>query len=538
MKLVLFVLCLLGGVTAVFVGLLVPAHLRATDPFLLRALPPVKTLVQLAADEAKDHPPAAKVLLLAAEKLDLPGTETALEVLRENRGQSGGKTVFSRLENQYAGLNRVQEIPVLRLLRSPESREQIESSLVTTQGRRVLETRGRANLTIFAPADSAAGFPLQAAVLTTAFLVDRHSFESRLQDAVVQLTATGQTSEIEEFYLNILALARRFSAAQIVAFVSHISTLPALDTLARALQDHPDSEPMIYSAVLMSRDGAAVADYLRQFRSTGLEDIEFALSLGTEPLHRLLRSGNPVFRSTIYNEFASDSRFAFIFRPLVRFAVASATGAFLLKLLLLADGAFLLALSSKFLDRERDPNYIWFNQHHLIRRSAAALVMLLLLMIVGEPYLARGGAEPPPPPRFKISLAAMVTPPAPTPEPSKFMIDPHTLLAIITFLCLQTVIYVICMVKLAEIRKQPISSEKKLKLLDNEENLFDGGLYCGLFGTAASLILLTLGAIKPSLISAYSSTLFGILFVALIKIIHVRPYKRRLILEISETEKS
>jgi hypothetical protein len=72
--------------------------------------------------------------------------------------------------------------------------------------------------------------------------------------------------------------------------------------------------------------------------------------------------------------------------------------------------------------------------------------------------------------------------------------------------------------------------------MENEENLFDAGLYCGLFGTAASLILLTIGAIKPSLISAYSSTLFGILFVALIKIFHVRPYKRRLILESATVE--
>ena len=74
-------------------------------------------------------------------------------------------------------------------------------------------------------------------------------------------------------------------------------------------------------------------------------------------------------------------------------------------------------------------------------------------------------------------------------------------------------------------------TEVKLRLLENEENLFDAGLYLGLFGTAASLILLTLGLIKPSLVSAYSSTLFGILFVALLKIFHVRPYKRRLIIE-------
>jgi hypothetical protein len=40
-----------------------------------------------------------------------------------------------------------------------------------------------------------------------------------------------------------------------------------------------------------------------------------------------------------------------------------------------------------------------------------------------------------------------------------------------------------------------------------------------------------LGVIEPNLLAAYSSNLFGIVCVALVKIRHVRPYKHRLILE-------
>ena len=44
-------------------------------------------------------------------------------------------------------------------------------------------------------------------------------------------------------------------------------------------------------------------------------------------------------------------------------------------------------------------------------------------------------------------------------------------------------------------------------------------------------MLQVLGVIQPNLLAAYSSNLFGICCVALIKIRHVRPYKRRLILD-------
>lgn len=44
-------------------------------------------------------------------------------------------------------------------------------------------------------------------------------------------------------------------------------------------------------------------------------------------------------------------------------------------------------------------------------------------------------------------------------------------------------------------------------------------------------MLQVLGVIEPNLLAAYSSNLFGIVCVALVKIRHVRPYKQRLILE-------
>ena len=91
--------------------------------------------------------------------------------------------------------------------------------------------------------------------------------------------------------------------------------------------------------------------------------------------------------------------------------------------------------------------------------------------------------------------------------------------------------YVSCLLKIAEIDRQTLVATAKLRLMENEENLFDGGLYLGIAGTATALVLQVLGVIDANLLAAYSSNLFGIVCVALVKIRHVRPYKRKLIVE-------
>jgi len=96
---------------------------------------------------------------------------------------------------------------------------------------------------------------------------------------------------------------------------------------------------------------------------------------------------------------------------------------------------------------------------------------------------------------------------------------------------LQALLYVACLVKLAEIRRQQIPPRMKLRLLENEDHLFDAGLYLGFVGTIISLIVASMGLVKFSLMAAYSSTSFGIIFVVIFKIFHLRPARRKLLLE-------
>ena len=82
-----------------------------------------------------------------------------------------------------------------------------------------------------------------------------------------------------------------------------------------------------------------------------------------------------------------------------------------------------------------------------------------------------------------------------------------------------------------DVARQPVSPQLKLRLTENEDNLFDSGLYIGMMGTAAALVLQVIGVIDSNLLAAYSSNLFGLVCVAFVKIRHVRGFKRKLILE-------
>jgi hypothetical protein len=166
-----------------------------------------------------------------------------------------------------------------------------------------------------------------------------------------------------------------------------------------------------------------------------------------------------------------------------------------------------------------------------MKSSVLAVLAAGLLVLATEPFLLK--AAPPSEFRLKLVLPVLanltdVQPPVAATAPP---MEHTTILSIIFFAALQVGMYLFCLRKIREISRQPISPLVKLRLMENEENLFDGGLYIGIGGTATALVLQVLKVIDPNLLAAYSSNLFGITCVALVKIRHVRPFKRQLILE-------
>jgi len=207
-----------------------------------------------------------------------------------------------------------------------------------------------------------------------------------------------------------------------------------------------------------------------------------------------------------------------------------------MKMTLLGSAFFcLLLFLSQVLPK---PEYKRTESHFMLRwtrRFSVATLWCLLTILALEPTLLQT-------PRGQVSVAgfdfALANLLAYANEESQMDANKLTYVTAIVaggFFLVQVVIFVICLSRVSQVKNEEMKPGLKLKLLDNEENLFDLGLYVGLGGTVLSLIML-MGVMENTdgLIGAYTSTLFGILFVAALKIFIVRPYRNHLLVQEAE----
>jgi len=281
----------------------------------------------------------------------------------------------------------------------------------------------------------------------------------------------------------------------------------------------PDQFPLIFTAALFTDSADRVASYLLQYGKSGADDLRLALGDGQGAVQQLLLRQVPVNRRA--GPALSSTATLVLAHPQ-------------LMLVLKYLGYFLgLYLVLRGLDR-------WFvapggsgatpGSTAAARSAILALFLAILAIVATEPFLLQAA----PPSEYRVHLrlpmlaASGVAPPSPTAASLPTM-NSSTLISIVIFALIQVMMYFICLRKINQISAEPISARLKLRLMENEENLFDSGLYVGMMGTAAALVLQVVGVIE--LLAAYSSNLFGIVCVALVKIRHVRGFKRRLILE-------
>jgi len=310
-----------------------------------------------------------------------------------------------------------------------------------------------------------------------------------------------------------------------------VDSIATLRDLAEAVRSHEDAVPSIFAAVALSGNGKGVAKYLRTFSETGMNDVNFALRHGRGAVELLIKQQQQVyFAGQVRKHVVQYNPFGAFFFGLIPTAISSHVGALFLKYALLLFAALFIARTIGFIVPPMGHRFgIRFGADLVMASAIAFIVALFVEPFVGLPAQI---TELP----FRIQLPGMGAESASNLQNiNQPFMKQLSLISLSVFFAIQALIYVWCLAKLAQIRREPGSARTKLRLLENEDHLFDAGLYVGFAGTVISLILVALNILgKGSTMMAYSSTSFGIIFVSVLKIFHIRPFRRKLILESEE----
>ena len=543
-----FLLCASAGLLMLAGGLVVPAHLRAVDTGVLqRAGRNTTGLVQRGlALVREDQLGAAQLLLEAGQAEGLPGWQELGLALTYSATQHPGWRVWgggdARLERFFSSdpdapksgsepftdfavreQNRAVGLELLRASALPGVRE-------------LLQCRTLTNTIIFSPSQSASGQVLDTALVVGGLLLEGGHLSAGLSNALSELAFESnrgvEPQRLEAVLLDLMSLGQRFNWGQLVTFVGQIQDAETLRLLANLARKSDGQLPVLFAAVQLSGRPARVAAYLMKFSQTGMKDLGASLRFGAGGVKELLQSNRRLHSSGFRRQMARLAPFAAVFSLASDLCWRNLRLALTVKWLLCLAGGFLLAAALHY---ARPPTSalerpLQVRGFHLAREGLFALGFLLVVLLLSEPFLAQESQRVELPFRLRLPTVGSVVPVG-TSGVNRSIMNQLSLLTLLLFFVLQALLYTASLVKLAEIRRQNLPSRIKLKLLENEDHLFDAGLYLGFAGTIISLILVSLGVIQPSLMAAYSSTSFGIIFVSVFKIFHLRPERRKLLLE-------
>ena len=521
------------GVILLVGAWLIPVNLKSITPSLLREAgresPSVAEFgLQLLESEKLG---SAQLVLSAAQLVDdkaASALDRNIRDLSTRRPEwvvwGGWDPFLDPLINMKENAGREESTPVLTFFVREKARRSLQTFLGNSRSlgvQTILRTREVEGTERFVPATKPGGQTLDAVILLTALLYQSENLSAPLRSELRGLAETAEREKklgaLEPFFTDLLSLGKRLNWTQLCELLRKTDSTKTAGEYAHLVRVAPDNFPIIYTAALFSNSADKVASYLIQYGKTGLEDLRLALAEGQGAARLLLLHQLPL------NRGASPSVGAVAGLALLHPKIALVVKylGFLLGAFALFRGLDTLLVS----DRAASAPF------HL-KSGALAVLIASFLVLVTEPFLLKAAPASEFKLKFIIPVLSVLTDANPKPpSASSPTMDQSTLISIGFFASLQIGMYIICLLKIREISRQPVSPLVKLRLMENEENLFDGGLYIGIGGTAAALVFQVLGLIQSNLLAAYSSNLFGIVCVALVKIRHVRPYKRLLILE-------
>ena len=523
----LALLCL--GLAAWALVALLPIRFYAIDERLLVAAGENTQSLPLLADSLLDseHLGAGLRISLLAQSMHLPESDSlvanARSLLSSRQDLAWLGTRDPRLELILAtsGLafekSTTQPPPALSLLLREPVRIRLRDHLRSNPSPSVqslMDAIPLPPLPPLLPAQSPGGQPLEAILLLTAHLVDTSAFTPTVAGDIKILTQESLSDRslrpLQPCLLSLLSLARRYEYDSLRKLLITIDSLPALHWLSDQIRAPSEPADLLLTATLWAGPASRLAR-LPPTPTHPWKSLSTAIAQGQGAVELLVQRHCPV----LTHQFPFPTQFfPFVLRwekPLL-----------LIRALLLLAGSWFIILGLwRWLPI---PNPQSPGPWRVLPRLLQTILLAFLLGAALEP----AWLHPNPLPRYRLSLAqpssqAKIT------QPKGNAMDLTNLITLAVFLGLQIAVYRICLRRIRQIEKGPGDTNLKLRLLENEDNLFDAGLYVGIAGTATALVLQVIGLIQPSLLAAYASNLFGIAGVAIIKIFHVRALKQRLL---------
>ena len=527
---------LLLGLGLLTVAWLLPVNVKSLNTALLReAGRDTPTVAAFGRDLLELDKPGPAALVLEAARQTGDSGANALGVIfasfaakhRDMMPWGGWDVALEPLLINRNAASSAESQPVLKFMVTQQARDNLRHYLAVSRlpaVQTLLKTGELTTTQRFVPAGRPGGQPLDAVILLTAYLWQTEHLSASLQREVRALAEnagqSGQMGDLEDFYLDILTLGQRLNWIQLSELLRTTSSLGTVGQFAHLTRVAPEHLPVIYTAALMTKSADSVAHYLIAFGRPGADNLRLALAYGQGAIEQLVLRQAPVTRGA-GPEFELGAAFALRHPEL---ALLGKYAAFL--------GGIFLLLRSVDLRLFRSIETALHGAFPRMGSGLIAAILTFIFFVFSEPFLLNAAPTSDYKIKLTIPVIGALAAPASTASTTPTTMDITTILTITIFAAIQVGMYVVCLLKISEIARSSLPAAIQLRLMENEENLFDGGLYIGIAGTATALVLQVLHFIDANLLAAYSSNLFGIVCVALVKIRHVRPYKRQLILEI------
>jgi len=540
--------CAVLGVVLVCLALMLPAHLRAVDVAVVqKAGRHTPGLISRGLElVSQNQLGAAQLLMHAARQERLAGREKLEFAVDELARQhpawvvwGGPEPRFESIFQSPAELRSPGSDPFTEYVIRLENRERILGILSASRRpavQELLHIRALTNTVFFPPSSSSAGQALDASISICGLLLEGQHLTPGLSNAVSSLAVSanrgGGSQGLEQVLLDFMSLGQRFNWGQLVVFLRNIQDAESLRLQGNLVRHAGDRLPVLYAAVELSDRPPLVAGYLMNFSQTGINDLGTCLRYGAGGIDLLMERNQRLHQGGFTQDLASYSPLDAVISAGSNLTWQIPWLALGLKWVMYWLAGFLLAMAMHFARPATSvlEEPLQVSGFHVVREILFALGFLLVVLLLSEPFLTQESQRVEFPFRLSLSTVGRLVPAGVASAKSLFM-NQLSLLTLLLFFVLQGLIYTACVFKLAEIRRQRVPVRMKLKLLENEEHLFDAGLYLGFVGTIVSLILVSLNIIQFSLMAAYSSTSFGIIFVSFFKIFHLRPARRKLLME-------